>query len=69
MDLATRMAAGFARLAAAINAVDAKTGGGGGGAQQVFVQETRPITPGPWAWLQIDAAGNPVDYIINDGNP
>lgn len=43
--------------------------GGGGGSQQVFVQQTRPVTAGPWLWVQIDAENNPIDLIANDGAP
>ena len=57
----------FARLTAAINAVDAKTGGGGG--QQVFVQQARPNTAGPWSWWKTDASGKIINLIVNDGNP
>jgi len=41
--------------------------GGGGGSQEVFVQTTRPVTAGPWTWLEIDGSGNPVDLVFNDG--
>jgi hypothetical protein len=42
---------------------------GGGGSQQVFVQQARPATPGPWTWWKTNAAGQPINLIINDGNP
>jgi hypothetical protein len=45
------------------------SGGGGGGAQEVFVQETRPVGAGPWMWWRTNPAGNIIDLTINDGAP
>jgi hypothetical protein len=42
-------------------------GGGSGGSQQVFVQQTRPAEPGPWAWWVTNATGAVVNLIVNDG--
>lgn len=43
------------------------SGGGGGGAQQVFVQQTRPIEAGPWIWWETDVSGNVINLTVNDG--
>lgn len=42
-------------------------GGGGGGSQEVFVQQTRPITTGPWIWWQTDTTGRIIDCTVNNG--
>ena len=42
-------------------------GGGGGGTQQVFVQQTRPSSAGPWVWWVTDINGYVVNCIVNDG--
>ena len=39
----------------------------GGGVQRLFVQQTRPITAGPWEWWVTDASGNVINLILNDG--
>lgn len=36
---------------------------------KVFVQQARPIEPGPWAWWVKDASGRVVNLILNDGAP
>ena len=41
--------------------------GGGGGSQEVFVQQTSPISAGPWTWWKTDADGDIIDLIIEDG--
>ncbi len=45
--------------------VDANAGGAG--SQEVFVQQTRPITSGPWTWWVTNANNQIIDLIINDG--
>ena len=46
---------------------DTLPGGGAGGAQQVFVQQTRPVEAGPWMWWEKDALGNIINLTVNDG--
>ena len=41
--------------------------GGGAGAQQVFVQQTRPVEQGPWTWWVTNASGQMINLIVNDG--
>ena len=42
--------------------------GGGGGSQEIFVQDTRPVSAGPWMWWKKSADGTKiVNLIINDG--
>ena len=40
---------------------------GADAAQLVYIQQTRPAEPGPWAWWVADAGGNIVNLIINNG--
>lgn len=56
-------------IATAVNAYQAmaKQGEGGAAAQQVFVQQTRPVADGPWMWWQTDVLGNIIDLTVNDG--
>lgn len=44
------------------------SGGGGGGSQEVYVQQTRPVEPGPWVWWVKSASGALVNLIVNDGS-
>ena len=42
-------------------------GGGGASGTPTFIQETRPLSVGPWVWWVTDATGKPINMIINDG--
>lgn len=45
----------------------AATGGGGGGSQEVYVQQTRPASAGPWMWWVTNPSGQIINLIVNDG--
>lgn len=35
--------------------------------QQSFIQQARPVEPGPWQWWVTDGSGRVVNLILNDG--
>lgn len=56
----------LAKTGAADYAAGWSSAGGGSGTPRVFVQETRPVEPGPWVWWQTED-GPIIDCIVNDG--
>jgi hypothetical protein len=44
-------------------------GGGGGGSQEVYVQATQPVAPGPWLWIETGLApgGTGFTFWFEDG--
>lgn len=40
---------------------------GAAAGQQSFIQQTRPVEPGPWQWWVTDGNGRVINLILNDG--